>query len=147
MKNVVCPVSPDRILEAQPRISALFVVVLLTIYLLTQLWLIPAFLFVDFLLRGYTSGKYSLIGSVSKYFALKYYSHTRKIDKAPKIFAARLGVVFSLLITVLSVVSVSAWGSVFALILIAFASIECFFNFCVGCYVYTLFIVPRLKSC
>ncbi len=146
MKNVLCPVSSDRILEAQPRLSALFVVTLLTIYLMSQFWVIPAFLFVDFLLRGYTNGRYSLIGSVSKYLAVKYYAHTRKIDKAPKIFAARLGMVFSLLITILSVVNIGVWGNILALMLIIFASVECFFNFCIGCYVYTLFIVPRFKN-
>nr|WP_321450808.1 DUF4395 domain-containing protein [uncultured Carboxylicivirga sp.] len=146
MKSLVCPVSPDRILEAQPRISALMVVGLLLTFLVTKLWVIPAFLFIDFLLRGFTSGKYSLIGSLSKTLALKYYSNTPRIDKAPKVFAARLGMIFSFAVLVLSLAGVGVLASGLAIVLIVFASVECFLNFCVGCYVYTLFIIPLSKS-
>nr|WP_319399667.1 DUF4395 domain-containing protein [uncultured Carboxylicivirga sp.] len=146
MKSLVCPVSPERILEAQPRISALMVVGLLLTFLVTKLWVIPAFLFVDFLLRGFTSGKYSLIGSLSKKLALKYYSNTPRIDKAPKVFAARLGMIFSFAVLVLSLVGAGVVANSLAFVLIVFASVECFLNFCVGCYVYTLFIIPLSKS-
>nr|WP_321408374.1 DUF4395 family protein [uncultured Carboxylicivirga sp.] len=146
MKNLVCPVSPDRVLEAQPRISALLVVALLGLYLFTQLWLIPVFLLVDFLLRGYMNGKFSVVAYVSMKLAIRYYADGLKIDKAPKMFAARLGMVFSALIIVLSVFNLTSWALGLAFALMIFASVECFLNFCVGCYVYTLFIIPMLKS-
>lgn len=146
MKNVVCPVSSDKVLEAQPRISALLVVALLGVYLLVQTWIIPVFLFIDFYLRGYTGGKYSFIGFLSKGVVQRFNSSSPLIDKAPKIFAARLGMVFSLVVFVFALLGWYAMANALAAVLIVFASVECFFNFCVGCYVYSLFILPRLNS-
>ncbi len=144
MKNIICPVSPDRILEAQPRVSALIVVLFLGLFLLTQLWIIPLFLMIDFFQRGFLKGKNSFVGAVSRHVARKYFSDSRKIDKAPKVFAARLGFVFSSLVLLAAVLGIGVVANVLAAMLVAFASIECFFNVCVGCYIYSWFVVPRL---
>lgn len=143
MKNIICPVSPDRILEAQPRISALIVVLFLGLFLLTQLWIIPLFLVIDFFQRGFLKGKYSFVGAFSRYVSRNYFSDSQKIDKAPKVFAARLGFVFSSLVLMATIIGLGVVANILAALLVAFASIECFFNVCVGCYVYSWFILPR----
>ncbi len=145
MQNIICPVSSDRVLEAQPRVSALLVIALLGLFLFTQLWIVPLFLAFDFYIRGYTKGRYSIVGRLSNIITLRYFNNSTLIDKAPKIFAARLGMVFSIVIFILSIVGLQTVAFFFSFVLILFAGIECFLNFCIGCYIYSLLIVSRIN--
>ena len=64
-----------------------------------------------------------------------------RIDKAPKIFAARVGFLFALASALLFFISLSA-SLVVALTLMCFALLESVFNLCVGCLVYTFIVFP-----
>jgi hypothetical protein len=66
------------------------------------------------------------------------------IDKAPKLFAARVGLLFSIMGFVWFVLSPIASIVVIA-VLTFFAFLESLFDFCVGCVVYTYVILPMDK--
>ena len=57
-----CPVDFIKIDENKARLTAFFVLVLTIVYLCTSFWLIMAFLLVDFTLRTFNLGRYSLLG-------------------------------------------------------------------------------------
>ncbi len=142
MKNLVCPLSSERISDLIPRISGSIVVFLLFLYVLTNNILIPAFLLVDFFLRGFTKGEYSPVAKLSRFISANIRKKGKLIDKAPKIFAARLGFIFTFLIFIFQLTGLSIVSETLSYALILFAGLECVANFCVGCWIFTLFVLP-----
>jgi hypothetical protein len=146
MKNIVCPVSFEKVHENIPRVTAFFVVTLLLSYILTGYILIVLFLMLDFFIRGFNYSKYSLVNHLAKPIADNLSVPGILIDKAPKLFAARLGGVFALFISFFYFIQFEIISSILALVVAIFAALECFFNICVGCYIYSWFILPFMKK-
>jgi uncharacterized membrane protein len=63
--DIQCPVDFVAINENKARLTAFCVLVLATIFLITGLWIIIAFLILDFFLRANYWGKYSLLAVLS----------------------------------------------------------------------------------
>jgi hypothetical protein len=133
-----CPLDYISINENKARLTALFVLLLTAVYLLTGFWLIMAFLVADFALRALNLGKYSLLGFISdkviKQLKIKY----KATDRAPKRFAAMVGLAFTTAILIACILNLGLTGIVLALIMTAFAFLESFLGFCAGCYVYSI---------
>ncbi len=143
MKNVVCPISGEKVLVNIPRITALLVLSFMGLYLLSNQALIVGILIVDFFIRGFLKTKFSPLAFIAKnVHGLFLWGNEKSVNKAPKIFAARLGFVFTSLILVLHVVGLHHMGVVVSGLLVLFAGLECIINFCVGCWVFTLFVHP-----
>lgn len=146
MKNIVCPVSTNRISEYIPRLNAGFVISLLILYVITNYWIIPIFLAVDFYTRGFCNGKYSLLGVMSNRISILLPREGKQINKAPKIFAARLGFIFTSALILLQFIELTTITSSVSFMLILLASLECIANFCVGCWIYTFFVQPFYRN-
>ena len=133
---VNCPVDLIVINENRVRVSAFIVFALLLFYSLVPNLFIPAFLVVDFYLRAFQNGKYSLLNWVGAKAQQYGWIDSKPTDRAPKRFAAILGLFFSTLL-LLSIVAKLYTVALFIAICIAlFAFLESFVGFCVGCYVY-----------
>ena len=105
-----CPVDFVTINENKARLVAFWVMLLAIAYVLTYNWLIVVFLLIDFLLRAFNLNSYSLLGIISG-AAIKLLKINHKpVDRAPKRFAAGVGLVFStaILIAQLSGISIAA---------------------------------------
>lgn len=137
MKNIVCPISSERMPEHIARLNALFTVLFLVVYVITENLLFPLLLTADFFSRSYLNGKYSFISFASKWVSAQLSITSKQVDKAPKIFAARLGLLFALLLTVLVAFQLFTAALVVALLFAACALLEVVFSFCVGCLIYT----------
>lgn len=141
-KDIVCPVSNEKVPEHLPRVTAFINIALIGSYLYYPNPYILAFLSVDFLLRGYNQPQYSLLnflaGNLSKLLKLK----SKPIDKAPKMFAARLGGFMFLLAFVVNLLGGIEITYVITLMVATLSTLECVFNFCVGCYIYNYFVLP-----
>jgi len=146
MKNIVCPLSTERFNENVPRVIGLFVVILSIIYVITVFWFIPLFLMFDFYFRGFNNGKNSLLGKFARFLVERLPNSGKLIDKAPKIFAARLGFVFTALIVLFEVLNWQVIAHTTTILLVFFALLECAFNFCVGCIVFTWFVKPNTQG-
>jgi len=132
-----CPIDFVKINENKARLIAFFVLVLTLVYLKTGFWLIIAFLFVDFVLRAVNLGKYSLLGFLSDAIIKQLKIKNKPVDRAPKRFAAMIGAVFTVAILVTSFLLLPIAAFLLAAILAVFATLESFFSFCAGCYVYS----------
>jgi hypothetical protein len=142
MKNIVCPISAERVPEHLPRITALFVISLLSIYLITGSLLILLFLIFDFIARGSGYTRFSLLNAGANALSRILDIESELIDKAPKLFAARLGTIMMALALLFQFLGIPNAASVIAIMVGVFATLECVFNFCVGCYVYSLVVFP-----
>jgi uncharacterized membrane protein YccF (DUF307 family) len=131
-----CPVDFIKINENKARLTAFFVLVLTLVYLRTGFWLIMAFLMVDFAIRAFNLGKYSLIGFVSDAVIKQLNIKNKPVDRAPKRFAAGVGLVFTAAILAVFLLAVPLAPMILAVVMALFALLESFFGFCAGCYVY-----------
>jgi hypothetical protein len=143
MISLICPISPYRINETVARLVALTMVTLIALYALTGLVWIALFIALDYFIRGFTHLPYS----PASWFALQvtdqFFLSGKLIDKAPKIFAARVGFLLAFSGVLLFFISPTA-SIVAVLILMFFATLESVFNYCVGCVMYTLLVFPIL---
>jgi len=132
-----CPVDFVLINENKARLTAFFVLVLTIIFLATSLWIIMAFLTIDFFLRANNWGKYSLLGILSDAVIKQLNIKNKPTDRAPKRFAAGVGLLFSLGILILYFFQLTTLAIIVTAVLVLFAFLESFVGFCAGCYVYS----------
>jgi hypothetical protein len=146
MKNLVCPISDQRVNEYVTRINALITIVVVVFAFGLNTAFLIVFLMADFFIRGFTDMKFSPIGWVSYSMSNALNLSVKMIDKAPKIFAARLGFLMTSLLAGLFILQFPLAAMVVAGILIFFAAMELVFGVCVGCLIYTYLILPFYKK-
>jgi len=146
--NIQCPVDFVLMNENKARLTAFFVLVLAVVFLITGLWIIVAFLVIDFLLRANNWGKYSLLAILSEAVIKQLRIRNKPTDRAPKKFAAGVGLVFTTGILILTLLHLSTLTIIVTIVLLFFAFLESFIGFCAGCYVYNglQLIIKVLKN-
>lgn len=137
MAELECPVDFVAINENKARFVALLVFLLSVTFLFLGSWYIPLFLLVDFYLRGFNGGKYSLLFWVGGLAEKKIPLPNKPTDRGPKRFAAQVGFVMSLLLFVLAIAGLNFSALIVAGILVLFSFLESAFAFCAGCHLYT----------
>lgn len=136
--DISCPVSFIMVNENRVRITAIFVFFASLSYLLAPGWIIPAFLAIDFFLRGAGKGKYSLLNLLSGWTVRLLALGNKPIDQAPKRFAARIGLALSCALFVADVCQLPKTPFVIASVIALFSFLESALGFCAGCHVYSL---------
>ncbi len=136
--NITCPVSAGRTDENVVRAVALLTLIITAFILITDNYLLSLFLLGDFVLRGFNLGKYSVLRFVSKYIVEVLNIKPKPIDSAPKLFAAKIGIVFALLIFIAQISNLYVLFLSTSVVLIACAFLESVFGICLGCYFYTI---------
>jgi hypothetical protein len=146
MKNLICPISTQKANENVVRITASMIILLTALFIAIPNPFIPVYLAFDFYIRAFTKQKYSPLSWLSSGIARSMKLTPIMIDKAPKIFAARIGFLFAIFIFALTLLNMSLGATILASTLILFAFLECGLNFCAGCWVYTYIVLPIYKD-
>ncbi len=146
MKNIFCPISTERINEQIPRITSLLVILLVIAGFAFQSVWVFAFLLADFAVRAFTKMKFSALSCMAYWISKGLNLPAKAIDKAPKIFAARMGFVMVLALTAFFMLDLSLTSKVVAGVLVFFAGLEFSVAFCAGCAIYTYLVLPFYKS-
>lgn len=146
MKEIICPISNEKANENVVRITAFWVVMLTALFILVPNVYVPLYLAMDFYIRAFTKSKYSPLSWMSAGVARWMNLEPHWIDKAPKIFAARVGLLFSILMFSLVVFGLTVPAVIAASVLVLFAFLECGLNFCAGCWVYTYIVAPLYRD-
>lgn len=145
LKQLVCPISNEHVNERVTRINALLGILLIVLGFMFNSVIFFAFLTADFYTRAFSKAKYSPISYFSHRMAHALNLDKKSIDKAPKIFAARIGFIMSLTITVLMLLQFTTAAFAVGGILVFFASLEFALAICMGCIVYTYLVLPFYK--
>jgi hypothetical protein len=131
-----CPISNKKIDDHVARLNGGFTIIILALFVYTGSILPVLFLLIDFALR---SGKYSrfsplavLSKNITKLLPLK----PVLINAGPKIFAARIGLVFNLAIILSYSLGLSTLSLIITAIFGACAFLESVLGFCVACQFY-----------
>ena len=130
--------------ESKIRLTAFFVLVLITAYLITGLDLLPIALLLDFTLRAFGLGQYSPLAFLAGQTAKALKLPAKPVYMPPKRFAARIGFLFCLGITILHYADEEVAATILGAVLAIFAALESLAGFCAGCYVYNAW--ARLKN-
>ena len=134
-----CPISGEQVDANLVRINAMLVAILAIAFIFFKLNLFAFLLVVDFFIRIFISQKYSYMLIVAKLIKKTFGISTIKTDAAPKKFASMFGLVFSILIVLLSLIGFVKLTTIVAVILIICALLEAIFNYCLGCQIYYIF--------
>jgi len=146
VKQLICPVSPERVDENRVRATALGVVITMGAYFVTGNALFPAMLVVDFFVRAFTKLSYSPLSYLAHLFVKLAGTKPVLIDKAPKMFAARIGMVLTVITTLGSLMHWPLLAYISGSVLVLFAFLECGLNFCMGCWLYTYVVYPLARK-
>lgn len=134
--NAFCPISFKKIDEHVARLNGFFTVGLLVVFLITGSVLPVVFLVVDFLARGLEYPKWSLLAQLSKRILSVLQVKPKLVNAGPKLFAARVGLLFSVLVAISSIAGWDVAALVIALIFGICAFLEAAIGFCVACRIY-----------
>jgi hypothetical protein len=145
MKQLICPISNEMVNERLTRLNAFFTILIVAAGFVFNSVIFPLVLLADFFIRAFTNAKISPVSFLSTGLAKLLHLSKKPIDKAPKIFAARMGFVMTLVIATLFLMQLYTASMVVAGILVFFATLEFVFGICVGCFIYTYLILPMYK--
>ena len=100
----------------------------------------------DFFIRAFTRFKYSPLGWLAHLTVKVMGTQAVLIDKAPKIFAARIGFVLTMITSLTAFLDLSYLAYISGSVLVLFAFLECGLNFCMGCWLYTYVVYPLVRK-
>lgn len=142
-QDIVCPVSTERLNKRACRVGATLNAALLTLFFLTRWWPLMAFIVLDYVVRVFSS-RTAPIALLANGILRALRIAAVPMDKAPKVFAWRVGFVIAAAAAAALPFSITA-SAYIALTLAAFNILDGICNFCVGCIIYTYFILPRVR--
>lgn len=137
---MTCPLAGYRIDENGARIVA-GLVALATIFSLifatsAAQWIFPM-LALDFATRAFSRPRWSFLGKYAGWVLRSLGRSPRLVDAGPKRFAARVGLVFTLALSVLALLGLSSTVQIVGAVLLACALLESLAGFCVGCQLWS----------
>ncbi len=141
MKTLICPISTQRISRHVARLTGLMMASMIALYLLTGNITFIIAIVIDYSIRAFTTLPTSPFSWVAVQIVRLAGWPPKSQDKAPKIFAARVGWLFALATAVLYFIYPSA-SPIVGAVLMTFALLESVFDFCVGCVIYTYIVFP-----
>ncbi len=140
--NIICPVSFDKVDINVSRLTVFLNAVLMVVFLIT---LSPVSLYVftiDYGIRAMGYNKYSplciLSAQIIKLLGIKPVMR----DKAPKVFASRLGLVCAVLACVFMVFNMTVAARIVIGMFAVLAFLDSVFDACVGCMIYHYLVFP-----
>ena len=148
IKSLACPMSFERIDKNVVRFSAVITATVIALYSVLYLasastasvFILMLVLVGDYAVRVFTS-QLSPIGWLGRQFTRRLGMTPKQMDKAPKIFAARVGFIFAACSVGLFFVNPAVAIGV-GLALMAFNLLDGVLDICVGCYFYTYVSLP-----
>ena len=145
MKQIVCPISKDKVNEQVVRLNAIIGVLLVIAGFAFDSAFYMLFLMSDFFIRAFTPARFSPVSFVSHWITNTMRLGDKQIDKAPKIFAARLGFLLLLVLNILVLTGAQTSAMIVGGIFVLFAMLEFALAICIGCIIYTYLVLPFYK--
>jgi len=145
---MICPFSDTKLDENVVRLNAFITFVIsLVCFIIPYSVLIPlflGFLGIDFMIKGFINIKYSILGWLCKKVVRLLKISPSLIDAAPKIYAAKLGLIFCLISMSLYFLKLFTFSMIVLGCLTFCSFLEAFFNICLGCKIYSLLMKIKL---
>ncbi len=141
-----CPISGYEVDEKIARANAFIVFMSTLLINFTHVKWLAFVLCIDYFLKGFVGMKYSPLGGISRMLLHRFHIKPFFINAGPKIFAAKIGFVCSLFISIFYLSAHPTAMMVVGIMLMGCSFLESFFNFCVGCKMYTVIMTRNYIS-
>ncbi len=145
MKYSSCPISTDVVNSKLTRIYSIVTFIAIGIYLFTPFKEIIYLSATDFIIRVFIGVKYSPICFFIKKGLALGQIQTHMVNAGPKKFAAKIGLVFTVLMSFSALLDLSSVSFILGSISFLAVGAEAVIGFCVACYIYT-FIPDSMKK-
>jgi hypothetical protein len=130
-----CPISKNKIDSNVARVNGLTSLIIIALGVYNPIfWIL---LTIDFFLRSFII-KYSPIANFSKLILNNLKVIPKPIDAAPKMFAARIGFMMSIILTTISLLGYQTSAFYFSIFFSIPVFLETFLGYCLGCQMYTI---------
>jgi len=146
MNHILCPVSDEKVNEKIVRFTALLSFLIALAFIYQPNVLLALFLAFDFFTRGFGIGNISVLALTGQGLRDYIPFRSKTIDKAPKIFAARVGFVLSAVALIFLISNLVLAAQITLVILAFFAFLEWAVGFCMGCYIYSWIVLPYFNK-
>lgn len=146
IKNLVCPVSIEKIDRNVNRITIFINVILMEFFIFTQNPIFIGIVTIDYFIRATMDIKYSPIRNLSLKIVALLKLTKKPVNLAQKVFASRLGMLCAGAALTLILLGYSTEAIVVAALLLILATLDSVFNFCVGCLIYNYLVFPFYKN-
>jgi len=130
-----CPISKTQIDGNVARLNGFISLIIIALGTYNNLfWIL---LTLDFILRSFIT-KYSPIANFSKLVLNNTKIIPNPIDAAPKLFAAKIGLIMSIILVVMSLLNYSDSAFYFSIFFSIPVFLETFLGYCLGCQMYSI---------
>ena len=130
-----CPISKTQIDGNVARLNGFISLIIIALGTYNNLfWIL---LTLDFILRSFII-KYSPIANFSKLVLNNTKIIPNPIDAAPKLFAAKIGLIMSIILVVMSLLNYSDSAFYFSIFFSIPVFLETFLGYCLGCQMYSI---------
>jgi hypothetical protein len=136
MQAKSCPISFELIDANIVRINSFYVGLVFILFLLTQNSMIIFFLVLDFIIRIFIAKEYSLLIMLSKITKKLLDVSDKMEDFAPKRLASYFGLLFTLGISMSTILGFTFFLYLLSTIFLLCIVLEVAFSYCLGCEVY-----------
>ena len=140
--TIVCPISKEKIDSYLSRMTVFLNVLLMFAFIITYNPIFLVVVVIDYLIRAFLNVKLSPVRFLAKFVRGSMKLEPKYIDLAPKVFAARLGFVFSCSALVAFVAGFNFVSISIAAFLMTLSILDSVFDFCLGCLVYHYLVFP-----
>ncbi len=134
-----CPIEGTKLNEPTVRVVALLIAITASVGIYYQSSILFIFLASDFFVRGYNLKKWSLFRYIGIKTVTFFDVKEKLIDAGGKTFAAKIGFIISVLLTLFSLLHLPLAVVTLGGILFVFAALESALAYCVGCKIYTMY--------
>ena len=140
--NIICPVSAEKVDSHVSRLTV-FINDALMVYFLFTLQPIPLYIVaVDYGIRAMGFNRYSPLCFIASLIIKLTGLKAKMVDKAPKIFASRLGFICAVLGSVFITLHMAIPSQAIIGFFVALATLDSVFDVCVGCIIYNYMVFP-----
>lgn len=146
LKNIVCPISTEKIDSTVSRLTVFINAVLMVYYVISMNPVFLIIVTVDYGIRAFGYNNFSPICILSSMTTKLLKRPVKMVDKAPKMFAARLGFICALLGLFFFTLEMSISSIIIIGLFTVLAFMDSVFNFCVGCLIYHHLVLPFYKK-
>lgn len=132
-----CPISTDRVNSKLTKIYSIVTFTVVSIFLFTPFKEIIYLSAFDFIIRIFWGIKFSPICSVIKYGLKVGNVPVHMVNAGPKKFAAKVGMLFTVLISIGVILDLPSLSFVSGGIAFVAIGAEVFFDYCLACTIYS----------
>lgn len=146
MKNLICPISNEKIDSYVSQLTIFISVVLVVTFMLTQQ---PLYLYIaalDYCIRAFGNSRYSPLRLIAIGISKLIQWKPKMIDKAPKVFASRLGFLCLLAATIFFSVNMPVAAIGIAAMATSLFLLDALGIVCVGCLIYHHIVFPYFNK-